>query len=198
MKPSASEGKLPVKQPAARRARIWAGVSFAVAFFYIPILALSNWNMPTVTPSGLGITAYHDDSPMQPVVIALVVSATLWGAVQEGPVLRHVQWLIGVVSAWGTWFWVNFDLGIRTDQTYFDCAYKDCWPVGYQEWVLVVPIMLASLATIALGAVGPRVSLTVRRVVPIAVFVTLYILVWLIWYPLALPIFNSPPPIWPS
>lgn len=196
MSPRDNRDVSPARQNSLRRPRIWVGASLVMAFFYIPNLALTGWSMPAVTASGHGITEFQSDSPIHRGLIIIVISVTLWGSVQEGPFLRHVQWIIGVVSAWGTWFWTTVKIGTIRDSTYFDCAYVNCWPVNYQEWVWVIPIMLTSLASITLGAIGPRLSLTVRRVVPVVVFATLYLLLWLIWEPMALPFFNTPPPAW--
>jgi amino acid transporter len=155
-----------------------------------------DWLMPIVLPEGLALREPQDGGALSYTVIAVLISLGLWGAVHEGPILRHFQWFIGVSCFFSAYLVTDFAIGMRTDPYYVECTFSNCWPAGYQEWVLGIPILATSLALFVMGTIGLRFSAFTRRIVPISVFVVLYVVLLLAWRPVGLPYFGSPPPAW--
>jgi hypothetical protein len=181
-----------------QRWRVRAQVCWVLfmTLFFIPILTAVLWLMPTVTAFRGGAAEYQNDTLLNYSIVLLIVCTGLWLSAQAGPAAKHLQWIMGVLCIFSTWFWTELGIGLSSDTTYRECTYTNCWPVGYQEWVIAVPIVCTSIVLFAMGTIGLRLPLLARKIVPVVVFAVLYLVLLSIWWSIMLPYFEAPPPAW--
>ncbi len=167
-----------------------------VTLFSIPVLVAILWYLTPVSAYGREINEHQDSTLFNYMIVLLIVATALWGSAQIGPASKHLQWIMGVLCISSTWLWTTLNIGIHSDQTYTKCTYSNCWPVGYQEWVIAVPIVCTSIVLFAMGTIGLRLPLLARKITPVVVFTVLYLVFVIIWRPVMLPYFEAPPPAW--
>ncbi|WP_162933768.1 hypothetical protein [Actinomyces lilanjuaniae] len=100
----------------------------------------------------------------------------------------------GVLGAGLVVFTQNFQFALPD---HAPCLYEGCWPLYWQAVVVSAPMAVTLVVVILLGWWAERVVVWVRRVVPALVFITLMLLLALVWQPWVLPFLQGPPP-WQS
>ncbi|AYD89088.1 hypothetical protein D5R93_01700 [Actinomyces lilanjuaniae] len=108
------------------------------------------------------------------------------------------DWWAIVVACWtlvsgGALVWVGQGIQFVGPDSQ-DCTYSGCWPLYWQGLILSTPAIVALVVVIVLGWWAGRVGVWVRRVVPALVFITLMLLLALVWQPWVLPFLQGPPP----
>lgn len=98
-------------------------------------------------------------------------------------------WAVGWTAAFAAFFEsvVFMSPGTR-------CAYKSCWPGGFQELAVAFPLVVACVTMIVVATRASHSSYFIRATVPAAVFLVLTVVQVLAWQPLVQPLFLAPPP----
>lgn len=122
--------------------------------------------------------------------MALSVSPNDVDAKCDGTQLTGAIWL-SLVAAPLLWLWSGDTNWMGP--VYDECRYEGCWPRGFQEWALAVPVLSAVVVMVTMS-LQPALSRRVRAFAPAATLLGMALIQLTVWDWLVRPVlFDSPP-----
>lgn len=73
------------------------------------------------------------------------------------------------------------------------CVYRSCWPRGYQEALLALPLMATCVLMLVMATLGRSRPWWWRALIPALAFVVLSVVQVAVWDRFVVPILNAPP-----
>lgn len=109
--------------------------------------------------------------------------------------VRHWLQLLGGCWTLG-WVYLFSDFASQAEFTGSEppCVHTACWPQGYHEFAVAVPLVIAVVTMGVTATVGRRLRWWLRAAVPSLTFVVLTIVQLALWDRAVIPFLSAPPP----
>lgn len=143
----------------------------------------------------VGVEVFPTTTPASTAWIMIVVTA-IGVVLMTGVAQRRVDGVQLFGSIWFS-FWTGWFLLVTSRLEFFadpdtPCRNEGCWPQGYQELLIAVPVIGTCIAMIIMSFLQ-KVRWIWRALIPASVFVVLAVLQRLTWEEYVLPLLVAPP-----
>lgn len=142
----------------------------------------------------VGVEVFPTTTPASTAWIMIVVTA-IGVVLMTGVAQRRVDGVQLFGSIWFS-FWTGLILVVVSGLQFTDptrtCRNEGCWPQGYQELLIAVPVIGTCIAMLVMSFLQ-KVRWRWRALIPAGVFVVLAVLQRLTWEEYVLPFLVAPP-----